>query len=333
MDDVPLLVDTGDEPEEPRGPAVPVTIVTGYLGSGKSTLLKNITSQETGKRIAIILNEFGDSADIEKSLTVTQENEEVEEWLELPNGCMCCTAKDAGVAAIESLMTRSGKFDYVILETSGIADPAPIANMFWLDDALQSGLRLDGVVTVVDAVNILRSLSEPHSVAGLQCACADILIVNKCDLVSAQDLEEVTKRIKELNRAARIITSEYSQVESSVLLDINAYNEADVSRIPQGHSHGHGDVTTICVRPLISVGEIERRLQSLLWENAVPDTEVLRVKGKLIEEDKTLIVQGVREVYDMIEVPKENGDSKLVLIGRFPSPDRIEKLLGSPQPF
>lgn len=324
MDDVPLLVDTSEDVKAPKGPAVPVTIVTGYLGSGKSTLLKNITRHETGKRIAIILNEFGDSADIEKSLTVTQENQEVQEWLELPNGCMCCTAKDAGVEAIESLMTRSGRFDYVILETSGIADPAPIANMFWLDDALQSGIRLDGVVTVVDAKYILRSLDEPNSVAGLQCACADIIIVNKCDMVNESMLLEVTDKIRSLNGAAKLITTEYSQVDPSILLDINAYSDADISHIPHGHGHGHGDVTTICLRLFIPISDAEKKLQLLLWDNAIPGTEVLRVKGKIIEDNRTVIVQGVRETYDMIDVPVESGNSKLVLIGRFPEPKKVE---------
>ncbi|CAK7890814.1 zinc-regulated GTPase metalloprotein activator 1 [[Candida] anglica] len=141
---------------------IPITIITGYLGSGKSTLLDYI-GKHSDRRLAIILNEFGDSSAIEKAVTIkdAQSQDSVQEWLDLGNGCLCCTVKDNGVTAIEQLVENSrGKIDYILLETTGVADPAPIAKMFWLDDGLASSVYIDGVVTVVDSENILKCLDD-----------------------------------------------------------------------------------------------------------------------------------------------------------------------------
>lgn len=142
---------------------IPVTIVTGYLGSGKSTLLEMV-GRTSNRRLAIILNEFGDTAAIEKAVTIRDGNDEnnaVQEWLDLGNGCLCCTVKDNGVVAIENLVARSAeKIDHILLETTGVADPAPIARMFWLDAALLSSVYIDAVVTVVDLANIVECLED-----------------------------------------------------------------------------------------------------------------------------------------------------------------------------
>merc|ERR1712093_538226 len=150
----PMLVIVGENEArdsliDPKPIKVPITIVTGYLGAGKTTLMN------------YILNEFGDSIDIEKSLTVNKGGEKVEEWLEVGNGCICCSVKDSGVNAIESLMEKKGAFDYILLETTGLADPGNIAPLFWVDEGLGSTIYLDGIVTLVDAKNILKSLNEP----------------------------------------------------------------------------------------------------------------------------------------------------------------------------
>ncbi|CEI86952.1 Putative CobW domain-containing protein [Rhizopus microsporus] len=168
LEDIPELVpavniETSNEPIEQQNTAntkIPVTIVTGFLGSGKTTLLNYILTEKHDKKIAVILNEFGDSSDIEKSLSVNQDGNLYEEWLELRNGCLCCSTKDVGVKAIENLMEKKGKFDYILLETSGLADPGPIASMFWLDDGLGSEIYLDGIVTLVDAKHIKDYMKE-----------------------------------------------------------------------------------------------------------------------------------------------------------------------------
>nr|XP_028603929.1 COBW domain-containing protein 3 isoform X6 [Podarcis muralis] len=139
---------------------IPVTIITGYLGAGKTTLLNYILTEQHNKRIAIILNEFGEGSALEKSLAVSQGGELYEEWLELRNGCLCCSVKDNGLKAIENLMQKKGKFDYILLETTGLADPGAVASMFWVDAELGSDIYLDGIISVVDAKYGLQHLLE-----------------------------------------------------------------------------------------------------------------------------------------------------------------------------
>uniref|UniRef100_A0A665WT67 COBW domain containing n=1 Tax=Echeneis naucrates TaxID=173247 RepID=A0A665WT67_ECHNA len=149
-DDCPELVPIAAQPAPPAR-QIPVTIITGYLGAGKTTLLNYILTEQHHKRIAVILNEFGEGSALEKSLAVSQAGELYEEWLELRNGCLCCSVKDNGFKAIENLMEKKGKFDYILLETTGLADPGAVASMFWVDSELGSDIYLDGIVTVIDA--------------------------------------------------------------------------------------------------------------------------------------------------------------------------------------
>ncbi|PRT56365.1 COBW domain-containing protein 1 [Wickerhamiella sorbophila] len=321
--DVPLLVDTSaaSESDDESLPAVPITIVTGYLGSGKSTLLNYLTKENHGKKIAIILNEFGDSADIERSLTVSENNTEVQEWLELNNGCLCCTVKDAGVTAIETLMKRRGRFDYILLETTGIADPAPIANMFWLDKALSSSVELDSVVTVVDAVNIAKSL-ETGSTAQVQIACADIVVINKCDLVTPEQLQTAKEAVSSVNAACKILETSFGRIDPSDLLEVKAYSKIDFDSIKPVAAKHDKDISTITIALNIKDQKhyelIESQLQHLLWEREVAGNpvEIHRAKGRLSFGGKTKILQAVRETYELTDVPFEESDSKIVLIGR-----------------
>ena len=195
------------------------------------------------------------AADIEKALTVTKDGQESQEWLELGNGCLCCSIKDSGVNAIESLMERRGSFDYIMLETSGLADPGNLAPLFWVDDGLGSSIYLDGIVTLVDAKNISFSLDEkpaevevheerhegPHlTTAHLQISHADVIIINKCDSVASQQLANVEDRIRSINGLAKIHKTQYSQVPQleSFLLDLHAYDGIDnLDTASQGHSH------------------------------------------------------------------------------------------------
>ena len=199
--------------------------------------------------------------DIERSLTVSQEGKEVEEWLELGNGCICCSVKDSGVNAIESLMDRRGNFDYIILETSGLAEPGNLAPLFWVDEGLGSSIYLDGIVTLVDAKNILLSLDEkppdapepstrvtadvhPHgqheTTAHLQISHADIIIINKCDSVPSDKLHTVEARIRSINGLAQIHKTSYGQVPDlgGVLLDLHAYDAVgQLDMTQKRHSH------------------------------------------------------------------------------------------------
>ncbi|KAI5310147.1 hypothetical protein KEM55_001199 [Ascosphaera atra] len=328
---------------------VPITIVTGYLGAGKTTLLNYITTEQHGKKIAVIMNEFGDSADVEKSLTVQKDGQQVQEWLDLANGCLCCTVQDTGVLAIESLMERQGKFDYILLETSGLADPGNIAPLFWADEGLGSSIYLDGIVTLVDAKNISKMLDEPApqevhddkhgavlTVAHLQISHADVIILNKSDLVSPEELQAVKERIQSINSLARLIVTDHSKVPNieGTLLEIHAYDGLKESNFHEkGHSHLDPSINTFTftLPPLKpeQLPVVDAWFRSILWEHKLPidmdiileDFEIHRTKGLLFLTDGTTrTVQGVRETFEMIESEeRQEGspkDCKIVLIGR-----------------
>ncbi|KAH3684740.1 hypothetical protein WICPIJ_004271 [Wickerhamomyces pijperi] len=274
---------------------VPITIITGYLGSGKSTLLDLIT-KTGGRRIAVILNEFGDTAAIEKSLTIADSETSYEEWLDLGNGCLCCTVKDTGVTAIENLIEKSkDKIDYILLETSGLADPAPIARMFWLDEAISSNVYIDGVITVLDAGNIEKCLEDygGHwhkeqgyevtndrddgvTTAQLQVALADVVLLNKCDTVgSSDDLERVREKIREINGLAPIHETTFGKVHLDNILDIHAFEssvklENDDPKI-NNHAVYHDErISTITlsfnVIPQEKFHIVEEFIQMMLWD-------------------------------------------------------------------
>lgn len=261
--------ETASVPSAPPDTKIPITIITGYLGSGKSTLLNRI-GKVSNKRLAIILNEFGDTSAIEKAVTIQDKNESVQEWLDLGNGCLCCTVKDNGVTAIENLVENSrGKIDYILLETTGVADPAPIAKMFWLDDALSSSVYIDGVVTVVDAEHIVTcledvgghwhrehshlkqlqmanaadlteeeleqeaaQLSEGLTTAHLQIALADCILVNKLDRINgnASKLAAIEKKIRAINHTLPMYTTSFGDIALESILDLRAF-EADPAKL------------------------------------------------------------------------------------------------------
>lgn len=301
---------------------VPITIVTGFLGSGKSTLLNYILTANHGKRIAVILNEFGDSSDIERSLSVHGDSDLYEEWLDLKNGCMCCTIKDNAITAIENLMLQKGKFDYILLETTGLADPGPIINMFWLDEGLLSSIYLDGVVTVVDAYNITKSLDDT---AKVQISMADVILMNKMDLVDSNTQSKVLEVISSINAVARIEPTTRSQIDLDRVLDLRAYTSRDMVldeiETRSGLRHDK-DISTIAI-PVPTLREdrissFESSIQKLLWTSNEEGIEILRMKGRVTDHSgRTWIIQGVREIYEMVEVTSEaSSNGKLVFIGK-----------------
>jgi len=314
---------------------VPVTVITGQLGSGKTTLLTHILTTQHGKKIAVILNEFGTESADEKSMAITDEGETYSEWLELRNGCLCCSVKDNGVAAIENLMKKKGKFDYILLETTGLADPAPVAAMFWLDDELGAQVYLDGVVTVVDSKHCLTQMTakrDPKEGAGLndwlrQVGVADLLIVNKTDLVSAEQLEHVRDMVSRVNGGADVVTASHSVVPVGQLLDLHAYDgecEKPDKFVERGE-HLDIAVSTVSLKAPgdTSLAAAEGFLGKLLWETETmyPGTQVLRCKGVLAVrgEDQQVMVQGVHDTYDTYHTRPwgdRERDNTLVVIGR-----------------
>jgi G3E family GTPase len=218
---------------------IPVTVLTGYLGAGKTTLLNRILSEPHGKKYAVIVNEFGEIG-IDNELVVNAD----EEVFEMNNGCICCTVRGDLVRIIDGLMRRKGKFDAIIVETTGLADPAPVAQTFFVDEAVGAKTKLDAVVTVADAMWLKDRLKDAPE-AKNQIAFADVILINKTDLVTAEELRDVEAHIRALNPYARLHRTERAKVDIAEVLGRNAF---DLDRIldiepnfleGEGHDHDH----------------------------------------------------------------------------------------------
>ena len=197
---------------------VPVTILTGFLGSGKTTLLNRILSEEHGKRIAVIENEYGEVG-IDQALVINAE----EEIFEMANGCICCTVRGDLIRVLGNLMKRRDKFDYVIVETTGLADPGPVAQTFFMDDEISSEFSLDGIITLVDTFHINQQLGRSDE-STEQIAFADVVILNKTDLVKSHELDKLEVRLREMNNMAKFVRSEMADVPINSVLNKSAFN-------------------------------------------------------------------------------------------------------------
>ena len=197
---------------------VPVTILTGFLGSGKTTLLNRILSEQHGKRIAVIENEFGEVG-IDQALVINAE----EEIFEMANGCICCTVRGDLIRVLGNLMKRRDKFDYVVVETTGLADPGPVAQTFFMDDEISSEFSLDGIITLVDTFHINQQLGRSDE-STEQIAFADVIVLNKTDLVKETELDKLEARLRKMNKMAKFIRSEMANVPINSVLDKSAFN-------------------------------------------------------------------------------------------------------------
>ena len=329
----------------------PVTVLTGYLGAGKTTLLNRILSEDHGKKYAVIVNEFGEVG-IDNDLIVGAD----EEVFEMNNGCVCCTVRGDLIRVLAGLMKRKGKFDAIILETTGLADPAPVAQTFFVDEDVRARTQLDSVTTVVDAKYLPLRLKDSRE-AVEQIAFADQIILNKTDLVTPAELAEVEAAIRRLNPLAPIHRAQRSNVPLEMILGRHAFDLARITDLQpdflnpahgeaghvhdddcddhhhhHGHDHDHhahpihdhvaeSGITSISLkadRP-IDGNRITAWLNNVLQTQGV---DILRAKG-IIDvkgEDRRLVFQAVHMILegDYQGPWKSAADrySRLVFIGR-----------------
>jgi G3E family GTPase len=301
--------------------ATPVTVLTGYLGAGKTTLLNRILTEPHGRKFAVIVNEFGEVG-IDNDLIVDTD----EEVFEMNNGCICCTVRGDLIRIIETLMRRRDRFDGILIETTGLADPAPVAQTFFVDEDVRSKTRLDSIITVVDAKHLLGEIDHAHE-AQEQLAFADTIILNKTDLVEEADLKAVEERIRRLNPTADILRSERCNLDIGALLDRRAFDlerilEVEPDFLDETHDHEHDDhVSSLSLtsREPLDPERFFPWLQTAVKHFGV---DILRMKGIINFEgdDDRYVVQGVHMLMEGDhQRPWRDGEerlTRLVFIGR-----------------
>ncbi|MCZ2328997.1 CobW family GTP-binding protein [Bartonella sp. F02] len=321
---------------------LPVTVLTGYLGSGKTTLLNRILNESHGKRYAVIVNEFGEIG-IDNDLIVESD----EEIYEMNNGCVCCTVRGDLIRVLESLMQRSHRFDAIIIETTGLADPAPVAQTFFMDDSVHDKTTLDSVIAVVDAKHLPYQLKESRE-AEDQIAFSDIILLNKTDLVSPEEQAHVKSLIQAINPGAILYTTERANISLDKLLDRGSF---DLQRTLENDPHflEHQHIDHVCgpdcdhhhdhhhthTHPSaihdVTVTSVSLKTGPLKPEKFFPwiqqitqqqGPDILRLKGIIAfqEDDERYVIQGIHMILEgQHQRPwheNEKRESRLVFIGR-----------------
>lgn len=337
---------------------IPVTVLTGYLGAGKTTLLNRILTEDHGKKYAVIVNEFGEIG-IDNDLIVESD----EEIYEMNNGCVCCTVRGDLIRVVQGLTRRAGRFDAIIVETTGLADPVPVAQTFFMDDDVRAKTQLDAVIALVDAKHLpLRLKDSPE--AEDQIAFADVVLVNKSDLVSEQELAAIETTVRKINPSAHIHRTQRSSVDLSEILDRGAFDlaraiETDPHFLDHGHAdhecgpscdhhdhshhhhdHHHEDHKLSADKHDTSVKSISLRAGQLDPKKFFPwiqkttqldGPNILRLKGiiALDDDDDRYVVQGIHMIvegdHNRPWKDDEIRESRIVFIGRDLDAEKLER--------
>jgi G3E family GTPase len=308
---------------------IPVTVLTGFLGSGKTTLLNYILNQNHGKRIAVIENEFGEVG-VDDEL-VEKKFYDDERIIEMKNGCICCTVRGDLVIILQNLIKKREKFDYVLIETTGLADPAPVAQTFFMDEKIVQNFYLDAIITLVDAKHFEKHFDEEkgegiENESKEQIAFADKILLNKTDLVEKPYLEHLKKRIKEINSSVEIIETLHSVVDLDKIMGIKAFDLKNVLEVEPDFlsdtEHKHDQTISsvgLCFEGEMNRFKLERWIDDILLSKG---TDLFRYKGILsVKGDpRKYIFQGIHMLF--MDTPSNNWGknekrvNKLCFIGR-----------------